>query len=204
MQRNIYNINNIYNVIKKYIINFDDINNIICDPYLKKEYPDIFVELEQSFMLKNISFIYNQISDSSYPIRTMIKINYKNTQFSENDMELILTVVNYNWLNNDTINEINESLYEETTFDNFIDGLISKKYSKYVSTIKKLNLNERFVLADRFNTEIKKDCINTINYTSLNKKMLEIERHKWLDCLSIIPKEIINITHNSKEYTLYI
>lgn len=242
MKRKIYNVNNLIDIIKDYSSNLHrttfryGIDYVKCDKYLKEKYPEIFEELENFFIPRKVTFTYNSVSDSAYPIKTLIEIGNKYeletmigipkaiiTPINDNEYEykiedlrwvlledlskneineyknkltLSLNVVNYNWLNQNQIDVISELLGTETSTDKLIDNLKSNNYNNTVSTITKLELEDRLILADKFNLEIRKDCLNT-NET-------EIERCNWLDSLSVIPNELLTITHNKKEYNIYI
>lgn len=122
----------------------------------------------------------------------------------KNKLTLSLNIVNYNWLNENKTDEIIELVDGKTSINKFIDNLKLNKYDNVVSTINKLNLEERLILADKFNPEIRKDCLNTIKNISVEGELIEIERHNWLNSLSVIPTEILIITHNKNEYKIYI
>lgn len=242
MAKKIYKINDLFNIIKDYSLNLHrttfryGIDYIKCDPHLKEKYPKIFKELEDHFIPRKVIFIYNSISDSTYPIKTLIEIGNKYeletmvavpkanfTPINESEFEykiedltwvllenlteneindyknkltLSLNVVNYSWLNKNQIYETSELVGVETTTDKFIDNLISNNYPNVVSTLTKLNLEDRLILADKFNPEIRKDCLNT------NKT--EVEKCNWLDSLSVIPNELLTIIHNKNEYNIYL
>jgi hypothetical protein len=120
----------------------------------------------------------------------------------ENKMDII-NVVNYGWLNENKLDGIIELVGGETTTDKFIDNLKLNKYDNVASTIYKLNLEDRLIIADKFNSEIRKDCLNTIREDMCLGKT-EIERHNWLDTLSVIPRELLRITYKEKVYQLYV
>ena len=248
MIEKIYDVNNLIDIIKDYSLNLHKttfrygIDYIKCDKYLKEKYPKIFKELEDYFIPRKVIFIYNSISDSKYPIKTLIEIGNKYEMetmigvpraiitpindveskiedltwvslesLTENEINdykskltLSLNIVNYNWLNGNKIDEIIELIDEKITTDKFIDNLKSNKYHNLTLNINKLNLEERLILADKFNTEIRKDCLNTIRDGYLDVELTEVERHNWLNCLSVIPTEILIITHNKNEYKIYI
>ena len=248
MIEKIYDVNNLIDIIKDYSLNLHKttfrygIDYIKCDKYLKEKYPKIFKELEDYFIPRKVIFIYNSISDSKYPIKTLIEIGNKYEMetmigvpraiitpindveskiedltwvslesLTENEINdykskltLSLNIVNYNWLNGNKIDEIIELIDEKITTDKFIDNLKSNKYYNLTLNINKLNLEERLILADKFNTEIRKDCLNTIRDGYLDVELTEVERHNWLNCLSVIPTEILIITHNKNEYKIYI
>ena len=108
------------------------------------------------------------------------------------------------WLNENKIDEIIELIDGKISTDKFIDNLKSNKYHNVTLNINKLNLEERLILADKFNTEIRKDCLNTIRDGYLDVELTEIERHNWLNCLSVIPTELLTISYNENEYKIYI
>ena len=240
MEKKVYNINELYDIIKDYSSKLHKttfrygIDYIKCDPYLKEKYLEIFKELEEYIINKKGVFICETISDSNYPARTLIEVGNKYEletmiavpkatiipidensskiedltwvlleDLSENEindyknkLRLTLNVVDYDWLNENQIDVISKLLGVETTTDKFIDNLKSNNYNNTVSTITKLELEDRLILADKFNLEIRKDCLNT-NET-------EIERCNWLDSLSVIPNKLLTITHNKNIYKIYI
>ena len=248
IEKKIYDVNNLIDIIKDYSLNLHKttfrygIDYIKCDKYLKEKYPKIFKELEDYFIPRKVIFVYNSISDSTYPIKTLIEIGNKYeletmigvpkaiiTPINEyeckiedltwillenlteneindykNKLTLSLNIVNYSWLNENKTDEIIELIDTKITTDKFIDNLKLNKYGNVVSTITKLNLDDRLILADKFNPEIRKDCLNTIKDIYLDVKLTEIERHNWLNSLSVIPTEILIITHNKNEYKIYI
>ena len=248
IEKKIYDVNNLIDIIKDYSLNLNKttfrygIDYIKCDKYLKEKYPKIFKELEDYFIPRKVIFVYNSISDSTYPIKTLIEIGNKYeletmigvpkaiiTPINEyeckiedltwillenlteneindykNKLTLSLNIVNYSWLNENKTDEIIELIDTKITTDKFIDNLKLNKYGNVVSTITKLNLDDRLILADKFNPEIRKDCLNTIKDIYLDVKLTEIERHNWLNSLSVIPTEILIITHNKNEYKIYI
>lgn len=114
----------------------------------------------------------------------------------KNKLTLTLNIVNYNWLNQNKIDEIIELVDKEITASKFIDNLKTNKYDNIVFTINKLNLEERMALADNFNQQIRKDCLNTIK----DKRQV----HNWLDSLSVIPTELLSITYDENEHKIYI
>ena len=235
-----YNINDLFDIIKDYSLNLHrttfryGIDYIKCDPHLKEKHPKIFKELEDYFIPRKVTFIYNSISDSTYPIKTLIEIGNKyeletmiavpkatiiwineneckiedltwvlleNLTENEindykNKLTLSLNVVDYSWLNKNQIYEISELVGVETTTDKFIDNLKSNNYPNVISTLTKLDLEDRLILADKFNPEIRKDCLNT------NKT--EVEKCNWLDSLSVIPNELLTIIYDKNEYNIYI
>lgn len=250
IEKKVYDVNNLIDVIKDYSLNLHKttfrygIDYIKCDKYLKEKHPKIFKELEDYFIPRKVIFIYNSISDSTYPIKTLIEIGNKYeletmigvpkaiiTPINENEYEckiedltwvllenlteneindykskltLSLNIVDYSWLNENKIDEIIELIDRKITTDKFIDNLKSNKSYSVISSINKLNLEERLTLADKFNSEIKEDCLNTIKDVYLDTKLTEIERHNWLNCLCVIPTELLRITHNKNEYKIYI
>ena len=78
-----YNINDLFDIIKDYSLNLHrttfryGIDYIKCDPHLKEKHPKIFKELEDYFIPRKVTFIYNSISDYTYPIKTLIEIGNK-------------------------------------------------------------------------------------------------------------------------------
>lgn len=66
-----------------------------------------------------------------------------------------------------------------------------------------LELEGRLVLSDNFNSIIRTDCLNTIR-EDIYLGRTEIERHNWLDTLSVIPRELLRITYKEKTYQLYV
>ena len=248
MRKNCYNINNLVEMIKDYSLNLHKttfrygIDYIKCSPSLKEKHPDIFKELEEYFIPRKVIFIYKSISDSAYPIKTLIEIGNKYeletmigipkatiTPINENEskiedlkwvllenlseneindyknkLKLLLNIVNYDWLNENKIDEIIELVDRKITTDKFIDNLKSNRYDNVVSTINKLNLEHRLIIADKFNSEIRKDCLNTIKEISSDYELTETERHNWLDCLSVVPRELLTITYNENKIDIYI
>ena len=235
-------------MIKDYSLNLHKttfrygIDYIKCSPSLKEKHPDIFKELEEYFIPRKVIFIYKSISDSAYPIKTLIEIGNKYeletmigipkatiTPINENEskiedlkwvllenlseneindyknkLKLSLNIVNYDWLNENKIDEIIELVDRKITTDKFIDNLKSNRYDNVVSTINKLNLEHRLIIADKFNSEIRKDCLNTIKEISSDYELTETERHNWLDCLSVVPRELLTITYNENKIDIYI
>ena len=248
MRKNCYNINNLVEMIKDYSLNLHKttfrygIDYIKCSPSLKEKHPDIFKELEEYFIPRKVIFIYKSISDSAYPIETLIEIGNKYeletmigipkatiTPINENEskiedlkwvllenlseneindyknkLKLLLNIVNYDWLNENKIDEIIELVDRKITTDKFIDNLKSNRYDNVVSTINKLNLEHRLIIADKFNSEIRKDCLNTIKEISSDYELTGTERHNWLDCLSVVPRELLTITYNENKIDIYI
>lgn len=248
MRKNCYNINNLVEMIKDYSLNLHKttfrygIDYIKCSPSLKEKHPDIFKELEEYFIPRKVIFIYKSISDSAYPIKTLIEIGNKYeletmigipkatiTPINENEskiedlkwvllenlseneindyknkLKLLLNIVNYDWLNENKIDEIIELVDRKITTDKFIDNLKSNRYDNVVSTINKLNLEHRLIIADKFNSEIRKDCLNTIKEISSDYELTGTERHNWLDCLSVVPRELLTITYNENKIDIYI
>lgn len=240
MKKKIYNINDLIDIVKEYSLNLHKttfrygIDYIKSDSYLKEKYPEIFKELEEYFLPRKVNFIYYTISDSMYPVRTIIEIGNKYeletmigvpkaivtpingdeskiedlkwvslNNLSENEINeyknkltLTLNIVNYNWLNQNKIDEIIELVDKEITASKFIDNLKTNKYDNIVFTINKLNLEERMALADNFNQQIRKDCLNFIK----DKRQV----HNWLDSLSVIPTELLSITYDENEHKIYI
>ena len=247
-EKKVYDVNNLIEIIKDYSLNLHKttfrygIDYIKCDKYLKEKYPEIFKELEDYFIPRKVIFTYNSVSDSAYPIKTLIEIGNKYEMetmigvpraiitpindveskiedltwvslesLTENEINdykskltLSLNIVNYNWLNGNKIDGIIELIDEKITTDKFIDNLKSNKYYNLTLNINKLNLEERLILADKFNTEIRKDCLNTIRDGYLDVELTEVERHNWLNCLSVIPTELLTITYNENEYKIYL
>lgn len=153
--------------------------------------------------------IITQINENETKIEDLTWILLENLTENEiNDykykLKLTLDIVNYDWLNENKLDEIIELVGVEITTDRFIDNLKLNKYDNVVSTITKLNLDDRLILSDKFNPEIRKDCLNTIKTISLEEELTEIERHNWLNCLSVIPTELLRITYNENEYKIYI
>ena len=122
----------------------------------------------------------------------------------KNKLKLLLNIVNYDWLNENKIDEIIELVDRKITTDKFIDNLKSNRYDNVVSTINKLNLEHRLIIADKFNSEIRKDCLNTIKEISSDYELTGTERHNWLDCLSVVPRELLTITYNENKIDIYI
>jgi len=248
IEKKVYDVNNLVDIIKDYSLNLNKttfrygIDYLKCDKYLKEKHPEIFKELEEYFIPRKAIFICKSVSDSMYPIKTLIEvgneyelnsmigvpkatlipINENETKIEDlewvllenlseneiddykNKLKLSLNIVNYCWLNENKIDEIIELVDKKITTDKFIDNVKSNKYDNFVSTITKLNLEERLTLADKFNPEIRKDCLNTIKTISLEEESIEIERHNWLNSLSVIPTELLKMTHNKNEYKIYI
>lgn len=248
IEKKVCDVNNLIDIIKDYSLNLHKttfrygIDYIKCDKYLKEKHPKIFKELEDYFIPRKVIFIYNSISDSMYPIKTLIEIGNKYeletmigvpkaiiTPINENEckieditwvllenlteneindykskLTLSLNVVDYSWLNENKIDEIIELVGGEITTDKFIDNLKLNKYGNVVSTITKLNLDDRLILSDKFNPEIRKDCLNTIKDIYLEEELTKIERHNWLNSLSVIPTELLRIIYNKNEYKIYI
>ena len=248
MTKKVYEINNLFEIIKDYSLNLHKatfrygIDYVKCDRYLKEKHPEIFKRLEEYFIPRKVIFMYGTISDYMYPVRAIIEIGNKYeldtmigvpkaiiTPINENEykiedltwvllgdlseneineyknkLTLSLNVVNYGWLNENKLDEIIELVGGETTTDKFIDNLKLNKYDNVASTIDKLNIEDRLIIADKFNSEIRKDCLNTIKDISLDVELTEIERHNWLNSLSVIPTELLRITYKEKGYQLYL
>jgi len=120
---------------------------------------------------------------------------------------------NYDWLNKDTDFEFfslvtkNEPSLKYLKMCDFINE-ITKTTNQYQSiglnVIKtNLELEDRLVLSDNFNSIIRTDCLNTIR-EDIYLVRTEIERHNWLDTLSVIPRELLRITYKEKTYQLYV
>ena len=80
IEKKVYDVNNLIDIIKDYSLKLHKttfrygIDYIKCDGYLKERHPDIFKELLKYFIPRNVNFMYKSISDSTYPIKTLIEI----------------------------------------------------------------------------------------------------------------------------------
>jgi hypothetical protein len=246
MEKNVYNIKNLIDIIKEYSLNLHKttfrygIDYIKCDPFLKEKYPEILKELEEYFIPRKVIFIYKPISESSYLVRTIIEIGNKYelesmigvpkarlTPINENEtkiedlewillenlseneinkyknnLKLRLTIVNYDWLNQNKIYELIKLVGERINEDKFIENLTSNKYDNIILDVNKLNLENRFTLADTFNPKIREDCLNTIK--TIHPEVELIERHNWLDTLGVIPKDLLRVMYYGSKYEIYI
>lgn len=121
-----------------------------------------------------------------------------------NKLKLLINVVNYDWLNEPKLNNLLKILNIESNTDIFISNLKTNKYNDIITSVIDLTLEDRLILADKFNSEIRKDCLNTIRDNHLDLQLVEIERHNWLDTLGVIPNQILNIIYNDFKYEIYI
>jgi hypothetical protein len=111
---------------------------------------------------------------------------------------------NYDWLNEPKLNNLLKILNIESNTDIFISNLKTNKYNDIITSVIDLTLEDRLILADKFNSEIRKDCLNTIRDNYLDLQLVEIERHHWLDTLGVIPRQILNIVYDDFKYEIYI
>jgi hypothetical protein len=257
MEKSIYNINNLIDVIQSYSLALHKttfrygIDYVKCDSYLKERYPEIFKELEEYFIPRKVNFIYKTDTKTSYPNKSLIECGNKyeqetmigvpkakltpidgnetliedltwvmvgelsKTEVDEyrDKLKLIISIKNYDWLNKDTDFEFfslitkNEPSLKHLKMCDFINE-ITKTTNQYQSidlNIVKidLGLENRLVLSDIFNPIIRTDCLNTVREDSYFEET-ETERNNWLDTLSVIPKEILKITYNEKNYEIYV
>jgi hypothetical protein len=204
MEKNVYNIKNLIDIIKEYSLNLHKttfrygIDYIKCDPFLKEKYPEILKELEEYFIPRKVIFIYKPISESSYPVRTIIEIGNK----YKNSLKLRLTIVNYDWLNQNKIYELIKLVGDKINEGKFIENLTSNKYDNIISSVNKLSLENRFTLAETFNPKIRENCLNTIK--NIHPEVELIERHNWLDTLGVIPKDLLRVMYYGSKYEIYI
>jgi len=257
MEKSIYNINDLIDVIKSYSLTLHKttfrygIDYVKCDSYLKERYPEIFKELEEYFIPRKVNFIYKTDKKTIYPNKSLIECGNKyeqetmigvpkakltpidtnetliedltwvmigelsKTEVDEyrDKLKLIISIKKYDWLNKDADFELfslvtkNEQSLKYLKMCDFINE-ITKTTNQYQSiglnVIKTgLELENRLVLSDNFNPIIRTDCLNTIREDIYLEKT-GTERHNWLDTLSVIPRELLSITYNEKNYEIYV
>lgn len=257
MKKSVYNINDLVYVIKSYTSTLHKttfrygIDYIKCDQYLKERYPEIFKELEEYFIPRNVIFTYKTDTKTNYPNKSLIECGNKyeqetmigvpkakltpidanetliedlrwvmveelsKTEVDEyrDKLKLIISIKKYDWLNKDsdfeffsllTKNEPSLKYLKMCDFINQITQSTNQYQSIGLNVVKiGLELEDRLVLSDMFNPIIRTDCLDTIKEI-IDFEETESERHNWLDCLSVIPKEILKITYNKKSYEIYV